>query len=85
MEVVRVLISFELLTNSNAWNTVKIIDLRVAGNQYHDYFLLSFRWKAEMADVCKGVSKDEGPEGFVTQVKSLMPQQLAPADVQAFL
>ena len=51
-------------------------------NKYYDYFLLSSRWKAEIADVCKGVSKNEGPEGFVTEVEPLVPQQLAPADVQ---
>ena len=33
--------------------------------------------------MCKGVSKNEGPEGFVTEVEPLVPQQLAPADVQA--
>jgi hypothetical protein len=36
-----------------------------------------------MTDVCKGVSKNERPKGFVTEVKPLMPQQLAPADVHA--
>ena len=33
--------------------------------------------------MCKGVSKNERPKGFVTEVKPLVPQQLAPADVQA--
>ena len=36
-----------------------------------------------MADVCKGVSKNKRPKGFVTEVKALVPQQLAPADVHA--
>ena len=36
-----------------------------------------------MTDVCEGVSENERPKGFVTEVKPLMPQQLAPADVHA--
>ena len=36
-----------------------------------------------MADVCKRVSKNERPKGFVTEVKPLVPQQLTPADVHA--
>ena len=36
-----------------------------------------------MADVCKRVSENERPKGFVTEVKPLVPQQLTPADVHA--
>ena len=42
------------------------------------YFLI---FEAKMAHVCEGVAKNEGPEWFIAEVESLMPEQLAPADV----
>ena len=56
--------------------------INIADNTYY-YFLLSFGRKAEMAYVSKRVSENERPKGFVAEMKPLMPQQLAPADVYA--
>ena len=42
------------------------------------YFLI---FEAKMAHVCEGVAKNEGPKWFVAEVESLVPEQLAPADV----
>ena len=42
------------------------------------YFLI---FEAKMAHVCEGVAKNKGPEWFIAEVESLMPEQLAPADV----